>query len=77
MKRLAALLLLASAVAAAAAPSVSFAVDPTISASCRPGAPASYSRPAAYCDIIASNDSLFTPSNNPPPEPEAPPPADE
>lgn len=49
--------LLASAMAAFA-PSASFAVDNTISASCRPGAPASYSRPAAYCDIIASNKSL-------------------
>ena len=36
----------------------SLAVDPTISALCRDGAPEAYSRPGGVCEIIASNKSL-------------------
>lgn len=68
MKLLLTLALFLASVMTTLVPTVSFAVDRTISANCRSGAPASYSRPAAYCDVIASNDSLLTPSDNPPPE---------
>lgn len=61
------------------APTLSLAVDPTISAHCRPGAPEVYSRPGGFCEQLARTDSLADSSNrtcpagyevndNPPPD---------
>ena len=36
-----------------------FAVDNSISALCRAGAPEAYSRPGGYCEQVASNKSLL------------------
>jgi hypothetical protein len=41
------------------------AVDPTISAHCRPGAPAVYSRPGGFCDAVANNHSLASEPGKP------------
>lgn len=66
MKVLAAVVLALSMMGTFATPT--FAVDSSISALCRDGAPEAYSRPGGYCDQIADNKSLLdTKSKNCPP----------
>lgn len=76
MKFLISLMFMAVAMLGSAFPVA--AVDNSISALCRPGAPEAYSRPGGYCEIIASNKSLMPPGTpcpvgmypnpNPPPK---------
>ena len=41
-----------------------FAVDNSISALCRAGAPEAYSRPGGFCEAVANNKSMVTKSGS-------------
>ena len=65
MKYLLALVLMLTAMPA-------LAVDNSITAHCREGAPDSYSRPGGFCEAVANNKSLVSGplgGSNPPPAP--------